>query len=326
MAINPISIQQAQPLGVQNAFAQSPASPARPFVKWVGGKTQLINQLDSNFPTELRLGKVSTYIEPFVGGGAVFFHVAQNYPILRFILADTNSDLIIAFWTIRERVGQLITVLHDLQTDYLKLTEQKREKFYYSVRTQFNAAKSSVDVNSFSDSWIQRTSQLIFLNKTCFNGLFRVNSSGQFNVAFGKYDNPKICDPDNLVQVAHQFRRAEVYLCDFQQLLQFVEPTSFVYIDPPYRPLTETANFTGYSANTFTALDQQRLARFCHDIDAIGAHLLISNSDPSNVDPEDNFFQQTYPTFKFVQTAANRMINCHADKRGKINELLIMNY
>lgn len=178
----------------------------------------------------------------------------------------------------------------------------------------------------FSDDWIERTTQLIFLNKTCFNGLFRVNSHGEFNVAFGKYDNPKISDPDNLIQVAQTLKAAEILLADFEQVIELVQKDSFVYLDPPYRPLTETANFTGYSPNTFTALDQERLAQLCQKIDDRGAKVLLSNSDPANVDPDDRFFEHTYPGFRIVTTAANRMVNCRADRRGKISELFIMNY
>ncbi len=325
MVINPRSVQPI-PTSLHPAFENVPLQQARPFVKWVGGKTQLISQLDANFPEALKSGKVTTYIEPFVGGGAIFFHIAQNYHVKRCILADTNADLILAYWTIRERVGQLITTLYSLQGDYTKLSERRREEYYYEVRTEFNAGKNEIDLTKFSTDWITRTAQLIFLNKTCFNGLFRVNSAGLFNVSFGKYENPKICDPENLIQAAQVLRGAEILLCDFQDVLDVVDSASFAYIDPPYRPLTDTANFTSYSANTFTALDQQRLAKFCCQVNQRGAKVLISNSDPSNIDPRDSFFEQTYPGFRISQTEANRMINCRADRRGKIRELLITNY
>jgi len=310
----------------QLAFSNKLGASARPFVKWVGGKTQLIRQLDANFPKELKTGDIRLYIEPFVGGGSIFFHVAQNYSIEKFVLADNNADLIVAYRTIRERVGSLITTLHDLQTRYLRLNEKRREEFYYKMRSQFNRDKAKLDVRNYSDGWIERTALLIFLNKTCFNGLFRVNSGGLFNVAFGRYDNPKICDSDNLVLVAHLLKRAEILLGDFESVLDFVQPDSFVYLDPPYRPLTGTANFTAYSPTTFTALDQQRLAALCNRIHSHGAKLLMSNSDPTNIDSGDSFFEQTYPGFRIVKAAANRMVNCRADRRGKISELLLMNY
>jgi DNA adenine methylase len=322
----PSSSLELLPSVQRSEIPEVPQIQARPFVKWVGGKTQLIPQLDSVLPKRIKSGTIKTYIEPFVGGGALFFHIAQTYHIERFILADNNIDLILAYWTIRERVGQVITALHDLQTKYINLPEPKREEQYYNVRKLFNETKSHIDPAVFSQSWVERTVQLIFLNKTCFNGLFRVNSAGQFNVAFGKYDNPKICDADNLVQVSNILRRAQIMLCDFQGILSFVDENSFVYIDPPYRPISTTANFTAYSASTFTALDQQRLANFCAAVSESGANQLISNSDPANHDPEDRFFEHNYPGFRIVRTSANRMINCKADKRGKINELMILNY
>ena len=299
---------------------------ARPFVKWVGGKGQLIERLDKTFPPGLKTGETGTYIEPFVGGGAVFFHVAQNYNPRRLVIADNNQDLILAYRTVQERVGQLITTLHDLQTRYHRLSEKRREDFYYNVRKEFNSKKIHIDLLHFTTDWIERTAQLIFLNKTCFNGLFRVNSAGLFNVAFGKYESPKISDPDNLVLVSHVLRNVEILLCDFEQVLGLVDSSSFVYLDPPYRPISQTANFTGYSPNTFTSLDQQRLVNFCQRIHKRGGKVLISNSDPANTDPDDKFFEQNYPDFRIVKTAANRMVNCRADRRGKITELLIMNY
>ncbi len=326
MVINPTHLQANALLSGRQAFADVGEPMARPFVKWVGGKGQLVSQLDANLPEGVRNGSITNYIEPFVGGGALFFHVAHNYPVKRFILSDNNTDLILAYWTVRERVGLLITSLHDLQTRYLRLAENRREEFYYRVRKNFNSQKSKIDLTHFSDDWIERTTQLIFLNKTCFNGLFRVNSHGEFNVAFGKYDNPKISDPDNLIQVAQTLKAAEILLADFEQVIELVQKDSFVYLDPPYRPLTETANFTGYSPNTFTALDQERLAQLCQKIDDRGAKVLLSNSDPANVDPDDRFFEHTYPGFRIVTTAANRMVNCRADRRGKISELFIMNY
>lgn len=325
MAITPINLQSSL-VSIHPAFADDSEQPARPFVKWVGGKGQLLSQIDANLPAQLRDGELTTYVEPFVGGGALFFHVAQHYPVAKFVLADNNADLILAYWTIRARVGQLITFLHDLQNKYTRLSEEKRQDYYYKMRDYFNEQKASINLRKYSESWVERTAQFIFLNKTCFNGLFRVNSSGLFNVAFGRYENPKISDPDNLVLVSRILQRAEILLGDFEDVLHYTPSDAFVYLDPPYRPLSETANFTAYSASTFTQLDQQRLANFCQTVDSKGAKLLISNSDPSNIDPKDNFFADTYPKFRIERAEANRMVNCKADRRGKISELLIMNY
>lgn len=297
---------------------------ARPFLKWVGGKGQLIGSLDSHLPSELKRGELTTYVEPFVGGGAVFFHIAQRYNVNRFVLSDYNSDLVLSYWVVRENVDRLINSLFELQSKYLKLSDEKRERFYYKIRGDFNSVK--VDTSCFSEAWILRATQLIFLNKTCFNGLFRVNSAGGFNVAFGRYENPKICDPDNLILVSHLLQHADIYLCDFEDVLHIIDESCFVYLDPPYRPISATSNFTGYSATNFTALDQHRLSVFCQRADASGAKILMSNSDPANIDPDDRFFHDFYPNFHIERTSANRMVNCRADKRGKITELLVMNY
>lgn len=324
MATNPASLSSA----LTGMVHVSPIEvlPVKPFLKWVGGKTQLLPQLDQRLPEELKRGTLDTYIEPFVGGGALFFHVAQKYPIRRFVLSDKNADLILAYWTIRDRVGQLITQLHDMQTRYLRKNEASRKQYYYQVRKLFNASKKNLDLSTFSSDWVEHTAQLIFLNKTCFNGLFRVNANDHFNVAFGKYETPRICDPDNLVKVAQLLGNAQIFLCDFEQLTDFATCESFVYIDPPYRPLTHTANFTAYSPDSFTELDQHRLAAFCRKLNARGAKVLMSNSDPANSYDQDQFPQVLYEGFRIEKTTANRMVNCRADKRGKITELLMMNY
>lgn len=299
---------------------------AKPFLKWVGGKTQLIEQLDANVPPELKEGLIESYVEPFVGGGSFFLHVAQKYRVKKLVIADSNQDLILSYWTIRDKFDSLIDVLHRIQTKYLSLSDDRRQDFYYKTRDEFNENKLCIDMRSYSDGWIERTAQLIFLNKTCFNGLFRVNSSGLFNVAFGRYENPKICDPDNLIAVSQILERTQILLGDFTCVLNLLDSKTFAYLDPPYRPLTATSNFTGYSSSTFTPRDQQRLAEFCRQATSRGALIMISNSDPDNIDPKDTYFQDNYPGYRIVRAFANRMVNCKADKRGKISELIIMNY
>lgn len=294
---------------------------ARPFLKWVGGKGQLLARLDAAFPMQLKRGEVDTYIEPFVGGGAVLFHIMQRYPVSRVVISDTNPDLIATYRTIQKKPKQLASILLDLETKYLRLSEPRRSDFYYTVRGEFNSTR-----NIKGSISLERAAQMIFLNKTCFNGLFRVNSSGAFNASFGKYVSPKICDQENLQRVSAVLRNVEILLGDFAQVADFAEANSFVYLDPPYRPLTETANFTGYSAETFTQLDQQRLAKFCKLLSNAGANVLMSNSDPSNVSDDDYFFEIMYPDFRIEKTVAIRAVNCKAERRGKISELMLMNY
>ncbi len=299
---------------------------AKPFLKWVGGKTQLIEQLDSNVPLELRDGSVEKYVEPFVGGGSFFLHVAQKYAVKKLIIADSNQDLILAYWTIKSQVDLLIQRLQNIQIRYLSLDDTDRQEYYYQTRKEFNDQKFSIDVQTYSDDWIERTSQLLFLNKTCFNGLFRVNAAGMFNVAFGRYDNPKICDPGNLQAVSQILQRTQILLGDFTCVREHLDSKTFVYLDPPYRPLTETANFTAYSSSTFTNADQKRLADFAREATVLGCKLMISNSDPDNIDSSDTYFLDNYPDYRIERAFANRMVNCKADRRGKISELIIMNY
>ncbi|MBX9692518.1 MAG: DNA adenine methylase [Cyanobacteria bacterium] len=318
--------QKTQPHIESTVLSHGQPGLAKPFLKWVGGKTQLIDQLDSNVPPELKEGLVETYIEPFVGGGSFFFHVAQNYPIKNLVIADSNQDLILAYRTIRERVETLIVKLNEIQTRYLSLSDTKRADFYYATRKKFNEDKISVDFKTFSDDWIERTAELIFLNKTCFNGLFRVNAAGLFNVAFGRYENPRICDPNNLIAVAQILERTKILLGDFTCVRDHLDPKVFAYLDPPYRPISSTSNFTAYSSSTFTDSDQQRLADFCKVATSLGSRLMISNSDPDNIAPADTYFQDNFPGYRIVRAYANRMVNCKADRRGKISELIIMNY
>src|SRR5579883_320156 len=171
---------------------------AKPFLKWAGGKSQLLEQIANFLPEELIIGSIKKYIEPFVGGGAVFLHLAQCYKIEEFLIFDINTELVLAYKTIQNHVDELIHVLLNLQNKYLSLDEQERTHFYYEVRTQFNRQRHQVDFQKTNQQAIERTAQIIFLNRTCFNGLFRVNSKGDFNVPVGRYKNPTICDSENL--------------------------------------------------------------------------------------------------------------------------------
>lgn len=296
---------------------------ARPFLKWVGGKTQLIRHIEERLPPELKTGDL-VYAEPFLGGGSIFFHVAQKYPAKRFIISDNNRDLVWAYKTVQNFVEPLIETLGDMQSIFWALSMEDRSAMYYETREVFNAERH--ELTEQPDFRIKRTAQMIFLNKTCFNGLYRVNSTGGFNVAFGKYDKPPICDKPNLVSCSRILRSVDVILCDFEQIREMMGTDSFVYLDPPYRPISETSNFTSYSSSTFNAGEQDRLAKFCLDLHRKGCRLMISNSDPKNLNPNDTYFEETYPDFNIATLSANRMVNCKADRRGKISELLLTNY
>ncbi len=303
-----------------------PARKARPFLKWAGGKRQLLAQIDRALPPPLKSGELRRYVEPFVGSGAVFFYIAQTYPLSELFIADINPELILAYRTIQLQVDRLIDALAVLQEDYLSLPEPKRKGFYYEQRSRYNNERTCIDYGLFQEEWIRRTAQLIFLNKTCYNGLFRVNAQGEFNVPFGRYKNPTICDPPNLMAVSLILKRTHISHGYYTDCADVIDDDTLVYFDPPYRPLSASSNFTAYSSHSFDDRDQLKLAAFYRELDKQGAFLLLSNSDPKNVDPGDDFFESAYQGFHIERVRASRRINSNSEKRGLINELLIHNY
>jgi DNA adenine methylase len=298
----------------------------KPFLKWAGGKGQLLDTIKDNFPRELMYGEIKKYVEPFIGGGAVFFLVAQFYDFEELYIADINKELILAYKTIKNDVESLIDKLEKIKMEYVPLPEDKRKEYFYAVRKKFNKTLKAIDFKSYQPDWVERTAQIIFLNRTCFNGLFRVNSKGEFNVPFGKYKNPKILDAENLRVVSELLQRAKIKCGDFTTFEELIDESAFVYFDPPYRPLSETSSFTSYSQYTFDDNEQVRLANYYLKLSDKGAKLMLSNSDPKNVDQEDNFFDDAYAGFVIKRVKASRNINSKGTSRGKINELLIMNY
>jgi DNA adenine methylase len=300
---------------------------AKPFLKWAGGKTQLLEQMKAFFPPELKRGEIKLYIEPFLGSGAVFFHVAQgNYGVSKFYLFDINEELVLTYRTIKRDVSALIEELCKLEEQYLGREPDDRETFFYDQRKAYNEQRQKVDFQRFDKSWVDRTAKMIFLNRTCFNGLFRVSAKGYFNVPFGRYANPQICNRENLNQAARLLQRATIEHGDFETCKPLVNSNTFVYFDPPYRPISTTSSFTSYSKHEFGDNEQKRLAEFYSQLDAKGAKLMLSNSDPKNGDAKDPFFEELYQGFNIKRVKANRMINADASKRGKISEILVMNY
>lgn len=299
---------------------------AKPFLKWAGGKRQLLAAIDGRFPPELQQGQIGRYIEPFVGGGAVFFHIAGRYPVTEYFLSDINPELILAYQTVQRDVDTLISRLAELEKDFLNLTTAGQERFFYDVRHQFNQQRPTMDYEQFRPDWVQRTAWLIFLNRTCYNGLFRVNSRGGFNVPFGRYKRPKICYAKRLAAVSHSLQPVTIRQGSYHQWANCADERTFVYFDPPYRPISATASFTGYSRQPFDDAAQLDLAGFFRQLDEQGAKLMLSNSDPKNVDPNDGFFDKVYTGFTIERIPATRQINSKGDKRGAVNELLITNY
>lgn len=295
--------------------------PLKPFVKWAGGKGQLINEIRKIYPKGL--GKsVNKYAEPFVGGGAVLFDILSHYKLNSIYISDTNFELINAYKIIRDDVESLIDLLSKMQDDYLSLDSDSRKEYYYEKREQFNNLKINAD-NTIN---IKKAALFIFLNKTCFNGLYRVNRKGLFNVPMGAYKNPCICDSENLRNISKALHNVTIVCGDFEESETFIDENTFVYFDPPYRPISNTANFTAYTQDEFDDSEQIRLARFVEKIAAKGAKIAVSNSDPKNTSTDDSFFDNLYSSLNIRRVAASRMINCNGDNRGKILELLITNY
>jgi DNA adenine methylase len=271
---------------------------ADPFLKWAGGKGQLLKQYIQYIPR-----KFNNYIEPFVGGGAVFFYLSNNGYIdndKKVVLIDSNEELINCYKIVNSSVAQLISILNS--SSFLN-----NQDTYYKIR------------DSNPQDPIEKAARTIYLNKTCFNGLYRVNSSGQFNVPFGKYANPLICNGKNLEAVSIVLSKVDLICDDFSRCLEFAEKDDFIYFDPPYQPLSKTANFTSYTKKCFDEQEQIRLYKIFKKLDNIGCKVMLSNSDTYLI-------KELYKDFHIQVVLANRAINCKASGRGKINELVIMNY
>ena len=292
---------------------------AKPFVKWAGGKGQLLNQLDALLPNDFAHREDLVYVEPFVGGAAMLFHVIAKYPnIKRAVINDANSELVVAYKTIKTNHIGLIGRLSKLQKEFVKCeTWALRQGMYLKLRDKFN---------SHAGDELERSSLFIFLNKTCFNGLYRVNSKGEFNVPFGKAKKPAICDVDNICALNRALRKVTILNGDFEGVMKSVKDKAFFYFDPPYRPLTQSASFTAYAKGGFDDNEQRRLAQFCRKLDRSGHQWMLSDSDPCNIDPEDDFFEELYQGFDIKRVIASRAINSKGDGRGKVTELVIRNY
>lgn len=290
---------------------------AKPFVKWVGGKTQLIDDIQKSLPADLRNKHDLTYVEPFVGGGAVLFWILQEYSnITKAVINDINAELICTYRVIRDDVESLITELSRIQSEYIPLDSEQRKEYFLKKRSLFNSKNKSE---------VETASLFIFLNRTCFNGLYRVNSKGEFNVPHGKYSNPKICDEVTLRADSALLKNVEILCGDFAQTGKYAGNNVLYYFDPPYRPLTDTSAFTSYTTDGFDDAEQTRLRDFCDEIARNKSLFVASNSDPKNVDGEDKFFDKLYEMFSIKRVSAARMINSKGDGRGAISEIMITN-
>ena len=298
-----------------------PKTPAtvKPFLKWAGGKAQILENIRMKYPAEL--GKtVTKYAEPFVGGGAVLFDILSNYHMEQIYISDVNRELILTYKTICGNIDELIKLLKVFEDTYLSASEDKRKEIYYDNRVRFNYLKLE------KSNLPELVALFIFLNRTCFNGLYRVNSKGEFNVPQGSYKNPCICDEDNLRAVSEKLQTIQIICGDYKESVKFIDENTFVYFDPPYRPLTISSSFTSYTQDGFADKEQIELARFIDILSEQGTFIVASNSDPKNTNETDDFFDELYARHKIFRISASRAINSIGNGRGKINELLITSY
>ena len=291
-----------------------------PFLKWAGGKGQLLSEIEKYYP--FKSGKITKYAEPFVGGGAVLFDVLNKYELEAIYISDINAELINTYCIIRDSIDELINLLMIMQNEFMPINTDERKTYYLAKRKRFNDLK----VNSGKNINIEKAALMIFLNKTCFNGLFRVNKKGLFNVPMGSYKNPIICDEGNLRAISKKLQNVVIVCGDYKKSASFIDNSTFVYFDPPYRPITDTASFTAYTKNPFNDKEQIELAKFVDTLHKTGAKIVVSNSDPKNFNADDDFFDNIYSAYKIKHVEAARMINCNSDARGKISELLISNF
>ena len=288
----------------------------KPFLKWAGGKGQLIDEIEKFYPFDKKINK---YAEPFIGGGAVLFDILNKYELEKIYISDVNKELVNCYVAIKENVHELIKKLKKLEDEFLVRGED-RKIYYYEKREKFNKLKLENN-----NEKINRAALMIFLNRTCFNGLYRVNKKGLFNVPMGDYKNPKICDEENLIKISKKLKNVEIIYGDYKKSYDFIDENTFVYFDPPYRPLNQTSSFTSYTEYIFGDKEQIELSEYFRILNKKGAKLLLSNSDPKNVDINDEFFDNLYKEFDIKRIEASRAINSKGEKRGKVTEVLISN-
>ena len=292
---------------------------AKPFLKWAGGKTQLIQEIRVSLPDQIKTDKF-TYIEPFVGSGAILFWMISEFPNLeKAVINDINHDLITTYRVIANKPKELISILGSLEDKYHSLVNdlEKKKEYYYDKRKLFNKREIEDSIQA---------ALFIFLNRTCFNGLYRVNRKNEFNVPMGSYKQPTICNAENLMAVHNALQKVEILCGDFEKTVKHANSNTFFYFDPPYKPLSETSSFNSYAKDEFNDHEQIRLRDFCQKLENLGHKWMLSNSDVKGKNPEDNFFDNLYANFSIERVKARRSINSNPEKRGELNELLITNY
>ena len=275
---------------------------AQPFLKWVGGKAQLLDQFDKFFPTE-----ITRYFEPFIGGGAVFFHLKHRFPKLKAFLRDINPELINTYLAVRDFPRELMRRLDQHAAEF----KTKGDDYFYLVRAQHHLAGDEKKI-------VERAARMIFLNKTCFNGLWRVNARGEFNVPVGSNKKAKLYEEENIFAASRALEGVHLAMQDFRETLNQTRRGDFAYVDPPYVPVSLTASFTSYAKEDFGVEEQNELHAVCASAAARGVRLMLSNSDVP-------FIRKLYRDFQIHTVQARRMVNCDGSKRGKVNEVVVIN-
>jgi len=292
---------------------------AKPFLKWAGGKSQLIGEIEKVLPKDI-INKKFTYIEPFVGSGAILFWMLKSFPNMeKAVINDINQDLINTYRVIANDAKNLINILQDLHNEYHLLAgiEEKQKETYLAKRDLYNSRNSDKTTQA---------ALFIYLNKTGFNGIYRVNSKNLYNVPKGSSTKPPICDKENILAVNEVLQKVEILEGDYQNTIDKATDNTLFYFDPPYKPLSETSSFTSYTKDNFNDYEQIRLNEFCSQLDKQGYKWILSNSDVKGKDINDNFFDDLYHNFNINRVMASRSLNAHGDKRGKLSELLITNH
>lgn len=293
----------------------------KPILKWAGGKTQLLGDISHAYPDGFG-DTIRRYAEPFVGGGAVLFDILSKYELDAVYISDVNAELINMYLMVRDQAEELISILTTYQEEYTALDKDGQKQYYYNQRDEFN----KLIMTGESKSGPKSAALFIFLNRTCFNGLYRANKNGLFNVPKGYQVNPLICNEENIRAVSAALKNVQIVCGDYSASKAFIDRNTLVYLDPPYRPLKGRDSFISYTETEFDDSCQRELAGFIEELDARGAYVILSNSDPKNVDPEDDFFEDLYADYDVQRINAKRKINRNADHRGYITELLIKNY
>lgn len=292
-------------------------------IKWAGGKSTLAPVIEEKILENISMDKIDTYIEPFFGGGSFFFYMIQKYKFKNMIISDINEELINLYQVIQKQPKELMLRATNLQNEYNELSDlEKKAEFYYAVRNEYNKSIMRESKNHLD---ILQAVDFLFLNKVGFNGLYRVNMKGIFNVPFGKREKANLFKESNILGVSDLLQGVTIQHSNYDKTLEHVSDKTLVYFDPPYRPLSTSSSFTSYAKSDFNDDSQIELADYCKKIDKLGAKFALSNSDPKNSSLDDNFFDELYKEFSISRVYAKRMIGAKTASRGKVSEILVTN-